>query len=587
MRAAGRRRPKESFAQDRKPPPTPNAAADPWQLMGGATGRDSDASFCSSRPSSSSIGINRSAAASVPVTDRAYQLSAIRSINSYLSSHSSQTSLKPPLPSAKDITDTLRFVLARLDFAPNKLEEDLYTVLKQLNCPIKLNKSALRAPGTPHSWPNLLAVIHWLVQIAMYNDHLINSSQTRSIFEDNSMFIYSLNSYLHYIRGDDDSVDALDREFMEKLQQERDSMEENAKLLEDNVKELEAKLEGLKSGPSPRELLEKEKSVLEEDIKKFHAMIEQLNGHIMTVEKVLEEKEKELEAKFGENKRICEENEELKKRVGLQGINSRDAERMKRELQAVERDIGDAEVARNAWEEKSWDLDTTMGHKFKELEALSIDCNQAIRRLKLGNGFQYELNAKGSTPAQVLGLDYKATLKPVLASFADDIKKSSMMKLEELISLQQQTVENAAKIEAKRNRLMELQSHIEEEESQLNLLKKETQDYTSKCATEARRMVRDVEAEAHNLDIVEGEAADFLKTSQVKLQEAILQSEEEIQLCSRELFALVDSVSKYKEYTASKISEMKSNLSETVGAVSDVHKGSLPAQFGIVIDTRR
>ena len=64
----------------------------------------------------------------------------------------------------------------------------------------------------------------------------------------------------------------------------------------------------------------------------------------------------------------------------MQTFNARDAERMKRELQAVERDITEAEVARNGWEEKSWDVDTTIGHKFKELEALSIECNQALRR---------------------------------------------------------------------------------------------------------------------------------------------------------------------------------------------------------------
>ncbi|KAI7991973.1 hypothetical protein LOK49_LG12G00209 [Camellia lanceoleosa] len=305
--------------------------------------------------------INRSA--SVPITDRSYQLSALRTINSYLSSHSSQISLKPPLPSAKDITETLKFVISRLEFRSNKLEEDLYVVLKHLNCPIKLNKSALRAPGTPHSWPNLLA-----------------------------------------------------------------------------------------------ELLEKEKCVLEEDVKKFHSMIEQLNGHITMVEKVLEEKEKELEAKVGENKKICEENEELKKRVDLQGINARDAERMKRELQAVGRDIGEAEVARNTWEEKCWDLDATIGNKFKELEALSIECNQTIKR----------------------------------------------------------------------------------------------------------------------------EAAVFSEGSEQKLQEAIIQDEEETQMCAQELFQLVDSVSKYKEYMASKILEMKSALSETVESVSDMYKGSLKAQFDTI-----
>ncbi|CBI23882.3 unnamed protein product, partial [Vitis vinifera] len=507
MKATGRRRPKDSI----RPPPPPAPSVDHHRQFS----RDSDASFASSRPSS--LGINRSSAGDA-LTDRSYQLSAIRTINSFLASHSSPLSLKPPLPSAKDISETLKFLISQLDFPTTKLEDDLPILLKHLNCPIKLNKSALKAPGTPHAWPPLLGVMH---------------------------------CYLHYIRGDDDGMEAVDRE----------------------------------SGPSAKEVVEKVRGVLEEDVKKFHAIIAEFSGRIASVEKILEEKEKELGVKVEENNRICEENEELKKRVELQTFNARDAERMKRELQAVERDITEAEVARNGWEEKSWDLDTTIGHKFKELEALSIECNQALRRLKLGNGLQYVLNAKGSSPTEVLGIDYKSALKPALDSFADDINKSSMSKLEELISLQQQSVENAAKIEAKRNRLAALQSRSDEVEAQLNFLKKETQNYTSRCAMEAKKLVEDVEIETHNVDIVEREVADVLETSKLKLQEAIKQNEEEIQICAWELYALVDSVSKYKEHMASKISEMKSNLSETAGAVSDSYKGSLSAQFGITLDT--
>lgn len=49
----------------------------------------------------------------------------------------------------------------------------------------------------------------------------------------------------------------------------------------------------------------------------------------------------------------------------------------------------------------------------------------------------------------------------MLASFEDEMKKSSMMKMEELITLQQQSVEKASKIESKRNRLTTLQAHID------------------------------------------------------------------------------------------------------------------------------
>nr|DAD24441.1 TPA_asm: hypothetical protein HUJ06_025904 [Nelumbo nucifera] len=295
------------------------------------------------------------------------------------------------------------------------------------------------------------------------------------------------------------------------MEQESDAVAEKVQSLEKEVADLEAQLEALRSGPSEREVLEKDKSMLEKDVQKFHTIIEELTNAIVMVEKTLKEKEKELDAKVQEQQRISEENEELKKRIDAQTVNARDAERMKRELQAVERDIVETELARNAWEEKSWDLDVTIGHKLKELESLSIECNQALRRIKLGVNYQYVLNTKGSTPAEVLGIDYKATLKPALDEFMDNIKKSSKAKLEELISLQQQSVENASKIESKRNRLAALQSRIDEGEAQLNLLKKEIEDYTSRCAVEAKRMLEDVQREEHNLDLVEKEAEEFFK----------------------------------------------------------------------------
>lgn len=71
------------------------------------------------------------------------------------------------------------------------------------------------------------------------------------------------------------------------------------------------------------------------------------------------------------------------------------------------------------------------------------------------------------------------------------------------------------------------------------------------------------------------------------MQDAIRQSEEDIQMHAYELFRLVDSVSRYKEYVESKISEMKSNLAEAAVTISDAYKGSLPAQFASVLNANR
>lgn len=374
MRPTARRQPKDSFIPP--PPPTP---VDFHHRQ--YPSRDSDVS---SRPSSVGVG-GRPTLDSYK--DRQFQQSVVSTINSFLSSHNFPITFKTTFPSAKDILETLKFLLSLLDFPFSKLEDDLPFLLKRLNYPFKLNKSILRSPAAPHQWPTLLALIHWLIQIAKFHSHISSSPK-----QHNAIYQYTVNSYMLYIRGDDDAVEELDCSIKEKIQQQTAAAQERLDEARRGVAKLNAELERLRTAPSPKEALEKDKAILENDMNKFNKMIGELSSLIEQAERVLEEKEKQLEAIEAERETICEENEELKRRVEAQTFNARDVERMKRELQAVERDTAEAELARNAWEEKAWDIDTTISHKINDLEALALDCNQALRRSHFYHHFHYSLS---------------------------------------------------------------------------------------------------------------------------------------------------------------------------------------------------
>jgi len=374
MRPTVRRQPKDSFIPP--PPPTP---VDFYHRQ--YPTRDSDVS---SRPSS--VGVGRRPTLD-QYKDRQFQQSVISTINSFLSSHNFPITFKTAFPSAKDILETLKFLLSVLEFPSSKLEEDLPILLKRLNYPLKFNKSILRSPAAPHQWPSLLALIHWLVQIAKCHSHMSSTPK-----QPDPMYQHTVDSYMHYIRGDDDAVEELDRAMQEKIGHQTAAAKELLESARRSAAELTAELERLRTAPSPKEALEKEKAILENDVNKFHKMIDELSSRIEQAGKVLVEKEKQLEAKEAEREKICEENEELKRRVEAQTFNARDVERMKRELQAVERDTAEAELARNAWEEKAWDIDTTISHKIKDLEALALDCNQALKRSHFYHHFHYSLS---------------------------------------------------------------------------------------------------------------------------------------------------------------------------------------------------
>ncbi|XP_076917451.1 kinetochore protein NDC80 homolog [Bidens hawaiensis] len=304
------------------------------------------------------------------------RLSSISTDNAYLKEWSSPITLTlKPLSSDKDIIQFLAFLLHdRLRYPIND-DDNLFTELKcitlTLKSPLHLTNSELKNPGTPHSFPRVLAVLHWLVQLAMHNDHLLLLSS-----DDHAHDILSCHkkSYGHYLNGQDDAIERTYEPFNEILKQEKNLLLENV-----NVLLAEANLEVMKSAPSLKESRENVKKESEKDIDKFNALIDRLQQMDAKMQMELEDKEKELRLKADERNKICEENEELKKKVEEQAINMRDAERMKRELQSVERDIADAEIERSKWEDKCWDLDAVIGTKFKELEALQTECNQAIR----------------------------------------------------------------------------------------------------------------------------------------------------------------------------------------------------------------
>ena len=46
----------------------------------------------------------------------------------------------------------------------------------------------------------------------------------------------------------------------------------------------------------------------------------------------------------------------------------------------MERGSTEAELLRNALEEQACDLHTILSHKIKDLEALAMECNQALKR---------------------------------------------------------------------------------------------------------------------------------------------------------------------------------------------------------------
>jgi SMC interacting uncharacterized protein involved in chromosome segregation len=75
-------------------------------------------------------------------------------------------------PGAKDFLNLFTFIVNKIrpdwNLTINKLDEDIIPILNELRYPGYITKSHLVAVGAPNTWPHLLAVLAWLVELANY-----------------------------------------------------------------------------------------------------------------------------------------------------------------------------------------------------------------------------------------------------------------------------------------------------------------------------------------------------------------------------------------------------------------------------------
>lgn len=308
----------------------------------------------------------------------------LRSVNNFLSSNSANVTLKGPYPSNRDINAAVLFLLSQFQDSitcrPDRVLEEIFgPILKELDCPFKLSKSVFKTPGTPHTWPILLAGLYWFVQnVCIYN--YFNTNMNKSFGEGNDLIQFVSESYTRFIDGDDDAVEKLDEERLKALEVDLERSIASLKEDEDRAVDMELKLEALRSETNPKEALEKEKAWLSRDEEKFKDVLILQAEKIPSIEEEIAAVKMELEAKEAEIQKFSEENTALGETVQKQALNVWDFERMHKSIQAVEREIVEIQMGRNAHEDKQLELNAAIRRKFKELEAYSEQCNDIIKK---------------------------------------------------------------------------------------------------------------------------------------------------------------------------------------------------------------
>lgn len=192
-------------------------------------------------------------------------------------------------PSVKEFQSIFKFIYSFIDPTPFlKFEEDVIMILKLLKYPYtgEITKSQLSA-ATPHTWPVVLSMINWMVDIVIKAD--LNETQTSNV--EIEFFDFTCEGYLKFMEGEDDGY--LDDQFMSKvtMMHSKENLE-----IENQKKELEVtknELENIKSKFDDLSRLENKKRKINDDLNSLILNDKQLEvkktKYIAAIEKVIEE----------------------------------------------------------------------------------------------------------------------------------------------------------------------------------------------------------------------------------------------------------------------------------------------------------
>ncbi|CAG8596647.1 7705_t:CDS:10 [Rhizophagus irregularis] len=332
-----------------------------------------------------------------PLRDKQYQMESINLIIDFLRNSNypypiEQRNLSSPI--AKDFLNIFRFLYNRLEPYKDILKtEDIAGALKAIKYPFihDVSKSSLQAVGNQQTWPILLGMLRWLVEVVAMWERVETLENDQNVMSLEFLFFnYLADSYELFLNGADEYPEQ-DEELSINFERMCEELIKTNDELQSAVNELENELNRMSETKDPLTEVRNDNQTLRSDMDKFNSYT-----------KHLEEKKKKLSesiTKLEDQQRTIESEQITNKRNVIAG-------KMK-------------EINKLQWEKK---LDVEK--EIIELEHLIQSHNSNLFRIGLlpsssrlanGENFELSINVEADRIEKIISLDLKDTVRNKLA----------------------------------------------------------------------------------------------------------------------------------------------------------------------------
>ncbi|KAH6918928.1 HEC/Ndc80p family-domain-containing protein [Coprinopsis sp. MPI-PUGE-AT-0042] len=384
-----------------------------------------------------------------PLRERAYQLRMKQDVLAFLQANAFDITMATLNNiAAKDFRTIFTFLVYALD-PETQLEDipnfqDIFVPhLKALRYPFAhlIDNKWLAAPASMHSWPSLLGVLHWLVEMCKLRDDYLSSGhptlqdpgKVATEFEDPLdhaalAFDYFEETYTLWLDLVDDFVEpnqALEERYAQRNNGVQIELDEQTKLLEDAQKKLKA----LEASAPPIHKLTRDNGLLKGDSEKFQKILQQYESRKKKLTDSIAFEKAELQRELSHLDRLQADHDRLLDVVKTQNLSpeevhkmNTDHETLTRTLQELKQKIADTQkivhnlevsvTNRGGAAEEAIDLYTNLLTSLELFPPLPEPWDSVDLTL--------ELNLAVSNPQQLLvGADIRKAIKPTLSAIAE------------------------------------------------------------------------------------------------------------------------------------------------------------------------
>ncbi|NWR32658.1 NDC80 protein, partial [Tachuris rubrigastra] len=447
-----------------------------------------------------------------PLQEKAFIQQCIKQLCEFLveNAYAHNVSMKSlQSPSVKDFLKIFTFIYGFLcpsyELPDSKFEEEIPKIFKELGYPFPLSKSSLYTVGAPHTWPQIVTALVWLIDcVKLYTAMRENApsfeegqswgGETDDGIVHNKLFMdYAVKCYELFMKGRD-TFEELDAEVQSKLKDlfnidefQIEGLTADNKRLQEEIARLEKEKE---SEPDRRVTLRNVKSSLQADVQKYQAYLADLESHIAILDQKMESVTDEVESAKLEVEAMKQENARLQHIFDNQKYSVADIERINHERNELQQTIKKLTKEVEAEEHQLWNEELKYARSKEAIEIQLAEYHKLARKLKLipvsaenskGRDFEIQFNPEeGPNCLDKYRAQIKAPLMEIINQTEEDIRKATEQKMSLEYAFEQV---NAMVADAKSSVKM-LTEEAEKLDDLYHQKLKEVEEEEQKCANE-------------------------------------------------------------------------------------------------------